>query len=235
MDGREQEYVLDTNDYAIKEVNGMLSKTFTRMFTGLLLTAVVALLTIKTGFIVNVIRYYLILALLEIGLVIAFSLGFRKMSPGTVTALYYGYAALNGVTLSTIFLVYNIGLIGKSFIMTALLFGALAYYGHTTEKDLSKFGTILSIALIVGLVATIINVFFLKSTMFDIALDWIMLLIFSGLTMYDMNRMKAMSSAVEADGASADKIYVYCAMQLYLDFINIFLRLLRLLGRSNRR
>lgn len=230
----EQENVIYSSDYSIREVNGMLSKTFTRMFTGLLITAVAAILTYRTSLINIVINFYWLLAIAEIALVIVFSLGFRKMSPGTVTMLYYAYAALNGVTLSTIFLVYNIGLIGKSFLMTSLLFGALAYYGHTTEKDLSKFGTILTVALLVGIIASIINLF-LRSSMFEFVLDWIMLLIFSGLTMYDMNRMKAMSSMVETDSATTDKIYVYCAMQLYLDFINIFLRILKLLGRSNRR
>ena len=230
----EQENVIYSSDYSIREVNGMLSKTFTRMFTGLLITAVAAILTYRTSLINIVINFYWFLAIAEIALVIVFSLGFRKMSPGTVTTLYYAYAALNGVTLSTIFLVYNIGLIGKSFLMTSLLFGALAYYGHTTEKDLSKFGTILTVALLVGIIASIINLF-LRSSMFEFVLDWIMLLVFSGLTMYDMNRMKAMGSLIETDSASTDKLYVYCAMQLYLDFINIFLRILKLLGRSNRR
>ena len=234
MDYRNQEYVLDSNDYSIRDFNGMLTKTFTRMFLGLLVTAISAILTYSTSLINFVIGFYWLLAIIEIVLVIVFSLGFKKLSPQAVTALYYAYAVLNGVTLSTIFIVYELALIGKSFIMTAVLFGALAYLGHSTDKDLSKMGSILSVALLVGIVATIINLF-IGSTMFSIALDWIMLLIFSGLTIYDMNKIKMMSQMVEAEGASAEKLYVYCAMELYLDFINIFLRILRILGRSNRK
>lgn len=234
MDYRNQEYVLDSNDYSIRDFNGMLTKTFTRMFLGLLVTAISAILTYSTSLINFVIGFYWLLAIIEIVLVLVFSLGFKKLSPQAVTALYYAYAVLNGVTLSTIFYVYELALIGKSFIMTAALFGALAYLGHSTDKDLSKMGSILTVALLVGIVATIINLF-IGSTMFSIALDWIMLLIFSGLTIYDMNKIKMMSQMVEAEGASAEKLYVYCAMELYLDFINIFLRILRILGRSNRK
>lgn len=234
MEYRDQEYVLNGNDYSIREFNGILSKTFSRMFIGLIVTAIAAILTYRTNLIYMVASFYWLLAIIEIVLVLVFSFGFKKLSPQAVTGLYYVYAVLNGVTLSTIFVVYELALIGKSFIMTAALFGALAYLGHSTDKDLSKMGSILSVALLVGIVATIINIF-IGSTMFSIALDWIMLLLFSGLTIYDMNKIKMMSQMVEAEGASAEKIYVYCAMELYLDFINIFLRILRILGRSNRK
>ena len=230
----EQDYVLNSNDYSIREFNGTLSKTFSRMFSGLLVTAISAILTYRTSLISFVIGFYWLLAIIEIALVLVFSLGFKKLSPQAVTVLYYAYAVLNGITLSTIFLVYGIALIGKSFIMTAVLFGALAYLGHSTDKDLSKMGSVLLVALVVGIIATIINLF-IGSTMLSIALDWIMLLVFSGLTIYDMNKIKMMSQMVEAEGATADKLYVYCAMELYLDFINIFLRILRILGRSNRK
>ena len=226
-------YVLNNNDFAIKETNSILTKTFARMFSGLLLTAIAAICTYRTNLIYVVINFYWLLAIGEIGLVLAFSFGFRKMSPTTVTILYYSYAIINGITLSTIFIVYQLGLIGKSFLITTALFGALALYGYTTEKDLTDFGNILMIALIIGLIATAINLF-LKSSMFSIILDWVILFIFSGLTIYDMNKMKIMSDMIESDSATTEKVYVYCAMQLYLDFINIFLRILRILGRSNR-
>ncbi|MBR3720668.1 MAG: Bax inhibitor-1/YccA family protein [Clostridia bacterium] len=167
-------------------------------------------------------------------MVLVFSFGFKKLSPKAVTALYYGYAILNGVTLSTIFIVYGIALIGKSFVMTSILFGALAYLGHSTDKDLTKMGTILLVALVVGLVATIVNLF-MQSSMLSIILDWAMLFIFSGLTIYDMNKMKMMSQTISNDTASQEKLYIYCAMELYLDFINIFLRILRILGRANKK
>ena len=106
--------------------------------------------------------------------------------------------------------------------------------GHSTDKDLTKMGTILLVALVVGLVATIVNLF-MQSSMLSIILDWAMLFIFSGLTIYDMNKMKMMSQTISNDTASQEKLYIYCAMELYLDFINIFLRILRILGRANKK
>lgn len=234
MENNQQAYVLNSNDYSIREFNSTLSKTFTRMFTGLLITALAAIITYGTSLILFVEQYYWLLAIAEIIMVLVFSLGFKKLSPTAVTALFYGYAVLNGVTLSTIFEVYSLGIISKSFFMTAALFGVLAYMGHSTDKDLTKMGPILLTALLIGIIATIINLF-LGSTMFSIVLDWVMLFIFAGLTIYDMNKMKMMSQTIQNDSASLEKMYIYCAMELYLDFINIFLRILRILGRANRK
>lgn len=234
MENDQQAYVLNSNDYSIREFNSTLSKTFTRMFTGLLITALAAIVTYRTSLILFVEQYYWLLAIAEIIMVLVFSLGFKKLSPTAVTALFYGYAILNGVTLSTIFAVYSLGIISKSFFITAALFGVLAYMGHSTDKDLTKMGPILLTALLIGIIATIINLF-LGSTMFSIVLDWVMLFIFAGLTIYDMNKMKMMSQTIQNDSASLEKMYIYCAMELYLDFINIFLRILRILGRANRK
>ena len=234
MENDQQAYVLNSNDYSIREFNSTLSKTFTRMFTGLLITALAAIITYGTSLIIFVEQYYWLLAIAEIIMVLVFSLGFKKLLPTAVTALFYGYAILNGVTLSTIFRVYSLGTIGKSFVMTAALFGVLAYMGHSTDKDLTKMGPILLTALLIGFIATIINLL-LGSTMFSIILDWVMLFIFAGLTIYDMNKMKMMSQTIQNDSASLEKMYIYCAMELYLDFINIFLRILRILGRANRK
>lgn len=233
MEPQEQEYVMQKENYSIRNFNDTLSQTFTRMFMGLLLTAVTAIVTYRTPLIYSVIGYYGLFAIAELVVVFVFSLGFRKMSASTVSVLYYVYAVLNGLTFSTIFKAYDLALIGKSFLITAAMFGVLAYYGHTTDKDLSSWGTILSIGLIMGIIATIINMF-LKNDLFSIALDWIMLAIFSLLTIYDMNKMKYLSESIEGNG-EPDKLYVYCAMQLYLDFINIFLRILSIMSRGNRK
>ena len=234
MENQQPPYVVETKDYSIREFNDTLSKTFTRMFIGLLVTALSAIVTYRTSLILYVAQYYWLLAIAEIIMVLVFSLGFKKLSPTAVTALFYGYAILNGVTLSTIFRVYSLEMIGKSFVMTAALFGVLAYMGHSTDKDLTKMGPILLTALLIGIIATIINLLW-GSTMFSIILDWVMLFIFAGLTIYDMNKMKMMSQTIQNDSASLEKMYIYCAMQLYLDFINIFLRILRILGRANRK
>ena len=234
MERREQEYVLGGDEFSIREFNSTLTKTFSRMFIGLLVTAISAILTYRTNLIYIVGGFYWLLAIVEIALVIVFSLGFKKLSPQAVTALFYSYAVLNGVTLSTIFIVYEISFIGKSFIMTAILFGALAYLGHSTDKDLSNIGTILIVTLFVGIIASIVNLF-VGSTFISLVLDWVMLLVFSGLTIYDINKMKIMSQVIENDEEKFEKLYVYCAMELYLDFINIFLRILSISGRSRRK
>ena len=198
MEPQEQEYVMQKENYSIRNFNDTLSQTFTRMFMGLLLTAVTAIVTYRTPLIYSVIGYYWLFAIAELVVVFVFSLGFRKMSASTVSVLYYVYAVLNGLTFSTIFIAYDLALIGKSFLITAAMFGVLAYYGHTTDKDLSSWGTILSIGLIMGIIATIINMF-LKNDLFSIALDWIMLAIFSLLTIYDMNKMKYLSESIDID------------------------------------
>ena len=110
---------------------------------------------------------------------------------------------------------------------TAALFGILAFIGKNTTKDLSKFGTILIVALAIGLVLTIINIF-IGNSMLDIILDWAILFIFFGLTVYDTQKIIRMH---EAGFVEDEKLYVYGAMELYLDFINIFLRILRLFGK----
>ena len=129
--------------------------------------------------------------------------------------------------MSVIFAVYELSSIVYCFAGTAALFGILAYMGAKTDKDISNWGTILMVTLLVGVVLTLIN-FFLKSAMLDIVLDWAILFIFCGLTFYDMNKIKKMQ---EEGFCEDEKLYVYGAMELYLDFINIFLRLLSLFGK----
>ena len=157
---------------------------------------------------------------------ILFSLFFTKASPTAVTVMFFGYAFLNGFTLSTIFAVYDITSIGYAFAATAAFFGILSYLGYKTDKDLSSWSTILSVALIVGLVMTIISLF-ITSSMLDLVLNWAMLILFSALTIYDMNKIKLMHDQGFCDD---EKLYVYGAMELYLDFINIFLRILSIFG-----
>ena len=216
------------NDYYVQEQNNGIIKTFTRMFLGLLVTAIVSYLTYSTGLFIRL--PYGVLAIVELAVVLIFSFMFKKLSPTMVSVLFYTYAVINGLTMGTIFAVFNMNTIGFAFLTTALLFGGLALYGYTTKKDLTKFGTIFTVALIVGLIVSIINLF-LGNSMISIILDWVMLFVFCGLTAHDMNNIKNMQNYVDCDN---DKIYVYCAMDLYLDFINIFIRLLSILGRTSR-
>ena len=211
------------------DTNSVLTNTFFRMFLGLLASAVTALYAYYSGMYVQMIANgtFYGLAIAEIVVVILFSLSFTKASPTAVTIMFFGYAFLNGFTLSVIFAAYELTSIGYAFIATSALFGILSFIGYTTDKDLSNWSTMLTTTLIVGLVLTVINLF-IGSTMLDIVLDWAMLFLFFGLTVYDTNKIRAMHDAGFCD---EEKLYVYGAMELYLDFINIFLRILSLFGR----
>ncbi len=219
----------DSNAIQTESLNSILTNTFFRMFLGLIASAFTAFYVYSSGMYVSIIMngYYYVLAFAEIAVVFVFSLLFKKLSPTAVTVLYFAYAFLNGFTLSVIFAVYQISSIGYAFVGTAVLFGILAYLGYKTDKDISNWGTILTVALLVGIVLTILNMF-IGNTMLDIILDWAILFIFFGLTIYDMNKIKIMQNTGVSDD---EKLYVYGAMELYLDFINIFLRILSLFGK----
>ena len=212
----------------IQGKNITITKTFTRMFLGLALTAFTSYLTYSSGLFLTI--PYGLLAIIEIAVVLIFSLAFRKLSSTAVTILYFAYAILNGITMSTIFAVFDMTSISSAFLISALLFGGLALYGYTTDKDMTKFANIFMVGLIIGLIASVINLF-IGSTMIDIILDWVILLIFCGLTAYDMQKMRLISGEV----ADKEKLYVYFAMQLYLDFINLFLRILSITSRRSRK
>lgn len=152
---------------------------------------------------------------------------FKKLSPTAVTILFFTYAFINGFTLSVIFVAYEMTSIVYALAGTAVLFGLLSLIGYKTDKDISNWGTILTVALLVGIILTIVNIF-VGSSMLDIALDWAILFIFFVLTIYDMNKIKLMQ---QAGFCEDEKLYVYGAMELYLDFINIFLRILSLFGK----
>ena len=213
------------------ENRNILSKTFFWMFLGLLGTGLVAFYTYSSGLYLSIftsVSSLAIVALVEVVVVIVFSLCFRKLPPTVVGILYFVYAFLNGFTLSVIFAAYELTSIGYAFAATAAMFGILAFIGYKTDKDLSNWGTPLSVTLIVGLVLTVINLF-IGNTVLDIVLDWVMLFLFFGLIVYDMNKIRAMHEAGFCDD---EKLYIYGAMELYLDFINVFLRILKFLGKN---
>ena len=220
----------DSDAIRTMDTNSVLTNTFFRMFLGLLASAITAIYTYYSGMYIDIVTSgaFYGLAIAEVVVVILFSLFFQKASPTVVTVMFFGYAFLNGFTLSVIFAAYEMSSIVYAFAGTSALFGILAFLGYKTDKDISSFGTILNVALIIGLVLTFINLF-VGSTFLDIALDWAILAIFCGLTFYDMNKIKVMQ---EAGFCEDEKLYVYGAMELYLDFINVFLRILKFLGKN---
>ena len=200
------------------------------MFLGLLGSAIVAWYTYSSGLFLKIIidGYFNILLIIELAVVIIFSFLFKKLHPTIVGILYFIYAMINGVSLSIIFVAFDLNSVIWLFIASAALFGGMALYGYKTNKDLSNWRTLLFGTLIVGLCLSLINLIF-HNSMLDIILDWVILVVFFGITAYDMNKIKLLQ---DEDGLDKSKLHIYGAMQLYLDFINIFLRMLSIFGKK---
>lgn len=212
----------------------MLS-VYNYMASGVLLTGVVALLFSMGGanspayqVMVNggVLKWVVILA--PVGLVMWLSFGIQRMSETTAKAVYWVYAVLMGLSLSTIFLVYTGASIATTFFASAAAFGGLSLYGYTTKRDLSVFGTFLIMGVVGLVVAMLINLFMQSNTM-DLVISGIGVLLFAGLTAYDTQKIKSMYYAVQGSDFFGRSV-VMGALTLYLDFINLFLFLLRFLG-----
>ena len=210
--------------------NKLFGKTFFWMFLGLLGSAIVAYYTYASGLIFDIVLegYFNILLIIELVAVLLFSLLFRKLPATVVGILYFVYAMINGVTLATVFAVFELSSIIYLFVISAIIFAVLGIIGYKTNKDLSSWSPYLTVFLIAGLVLSFINLFIFKSSMLDLAIDWFILALFCGVTIYDINKIKMLQQIPEIN---QEKIYVYCAMQLYLDFINIFLRVLSIFGK----
>lgn len=157
---------------------------------------------------------------------------FEKFSYGTLIGMFVAYSFINGITFSAIFLVYEVGSITKVFMSTTALFAVMAIAGYTTKTDLTKMGRILMIGLIGIIIASLINLF-MKSSGMDYIISIIGVVIFTGLTAYDVQKIKNMGNEIGNDSTLASKMGIMGALTLYLDFINLFLMLLRLFG--NRR
>lgn len=172
---------------------------------------------------------YLVLAVIEIGLVIGISAGINKMSSTTATLLFFLFSIVNGATLAIIFLAFSPESILKTFLITAGTFGAMTIYGYFTDKDLTRIGSFLFMALIGLIICSVVNIFWNNGP-----LGWIIsfagVVIFLGLTAWDTQKIKQM--AMQMPGATDGRLATIGALSLYLDFINLFLYLLRFFGSS---
>lgn len=214
------------------KMSKFFSKVYLWMFIGLLTSGVVAYYTAVTeSMLYFVSKYFTFIIILELIVVIAFTALRRKVSPLVAKILFLVYSIISGITLSSIFLVYEIGSIGMVFLSSALMFGLLAIYGYVTKTSLTSLGKILLFALIAVVIMSIINMFIGNSS-FSIFISIVSIVIFLGLTAYDMQKLKAVYNYYENDEAELSKASIYGALDLYLDFINIFLDLLRLFGKS---
>jgi uncharacterized protein len=221
-----------TADQIVIAQNTLIRQVYAWMGSGLLITAFTAMVTVSSPVLLNAVLgnrlvfYSLIFG--ELGLVVAISGAINKLSAPVASLLFILYAALNGITFSVIFAVYTAGSIASTFVTTAGMFGAMSAFGYLTKRDLTGWGGFLFMGLIGVVIASVVNIFTQSS-----AAAWIIsaigVIVFTGLTAYDTWKIKAMAAA----GAEGRKPAILGALTLYLDFINIFLMLLRLLG--NRR
>ena len=169
------------------------------------------------------------LAIAELGLVVGLTAAINKLSLTTATLMFVLYSVINGATMSFIFLAYTASSITNVFFITAGTFAAMAAFGYFTKTDLSSMGKYLMMALIGIIIATIVNIF-TKSEGLTVILNYIGVLVFVGLTAYDSQKIKQMLLAAPDAGEGAQKVALLGALSLYLDFINLFLYLLRILG-----
>ena len=204
------------------------------MSAGLLLSGLVAWYTAASGLWQAVLMgpglWICIIA--EIVLVWVLSASIQKLSLAVACIMFTAYAALNGLTLSVVFIAYEIALVQRVFFITAAMFGGLAVYGTVTRSDLSGMGAICGMALWGLIIASIVNLFF-HSSGFDWIVSFAGVIIFSGLTMWDAQKIKLFAQgAGNVDEETRHKAALLGALELYLDFVNLFLCLLRILGRS---
>lgn len=166
--------------------------------------------------------------------ILIMSYGFNRISYPILLVLFIAFAALMGISLSFIFLVYTSALISTVFLTTSLVFGVMAVAGYTTHQDLTNFGSILIMALFGIIIASFVN-FFMHSQAMEYIISYIGVAVFVGLTAYDVQRLKRIGEGLEYGEASAPKLALMGALRLYLDFINLFIMLLRVFGGNGRR
>lgn len=235
----------DYNDISYAEspfgtLSQYMTRTFGWMFAGLLVTFATGIGTVVSGLIVPLLTSGLLFATIIAELVLVFVLSGRitKIQPSTATGLFFAYAVLNGLNLSTIFLVYDFSSLILAFLVGAVYFGVMAVYGATTHRDLTGWGPKLLGGLIAMLVCSLVGSLFgaffgMPFGMMDLLLCAVGLFIFMGLTAYDTQMLKHHYAYFGGDAAMLHKASIIGALNLYLDFINIFLYIVRMVGRHN--
>jgi FtsH-binding integral membrane protein len=216
-------------------LQGYIRKTYLWMMGGLLVSGFTALFTFNSPIFAVFVANPMVLFLLfitELGLVWYLSARVIRLESSTAGFLFILYSFLNGLTLSLIFAVYAAVTIQNVFFTTASLFAAMSFYGYTTKRDLTSFGSFLFMGLIGIIIAIFINMF-IGSSALDFAISIIGVLIFVGLTAYDTQKIKEMFIELSDNAEAAGKYSILAALTLYLDFINLFLFLLRLFGRRD--
>ena len=210
--------------------NKLFSKVFAWMFIGLIITFATGFyVAMHPNMLYNIFStgLHFGLLILEIVLVVWLSARSHKMKFSTASIVYVIYSVVTGLTFSSFFIIYELGSIMFIFALTALLFGIFALLGYTTNTDLSKFSTIFLMGLIGIILATIINIF-LNNSMLEIIISCVSIILFLGITAHDIQKIKSLSNVIADENAIA----IIGALDLYLDFINIFIDLIKLFGKT---
>lgn len=214
--------------------SSFINSVYLWMTLGLALTGAVALFTAGNEFLLGLIYgnpiTIVVLILAELGLVMFLSARVQTLRPSTATGLYILYAAINGLTLSVIFLVYTRANIATAFFVTAGTFGAMSIYGFITKRDLTSMGSLAVMGLIGVLIASLVNMFLRSEGLYWI-ITYVAVAVFIGLTAYDTQRIKMMAYEGFENEGQQNKFAILGALRLYLDFVNLFLLFLRIFGR----
>lgn len=232
---------LKNNNYSLSKskTNTFVANVFSLMFTALIISGIAAFWfateSMRT-FIIDIEGSLTTLGWISmiapIGLVLFMGFGFQKYSAQFLLGIFLLYSTLTGISLSTIFSIYSSGSIAITFFISAITFGVMALAGYTTKTDLTKLGSLLMMGVIGIVIASLINMF-LGSSLMHYIISIIGVLIFTGLTAYDVQKIKNIGNQIEQGTENAQKLMIMGALTLYLDFINLFLMLLRLFGNRD--
>jgi len=232
------EKLFERPGYATQARESHLAATFRVaygwMCAGLALSGLIAWYAASSGLAVRLMQGggFTVCLIAEVALVFALSAAIRKLPVAAACLMFMVYAALNGLTLSTIFFAYELGHIARVFFITAGMFGGLALWGTFTRSNLASVGAFCGMALWGLVIACLVNLF-LHSTGLDLVVSILGIVVFAGLTMFDAQKIKALAaSEAQLDAVTAHKLGLLGALSLYLDFINLFLYLLRFMGRK---
>ena len=224
------------NHSSTEIMNAFMRGVYNWMALGLSITAVTAWLVVSSQSIVQFIfgaRYiYWFFIIAELGLVLYLSFAINRMSPMMAICMFVLYSFLSGLTISIVFMIYTLASIFQAFLICAGMFAAMSIYGATTKRDLTSWGSFLFMGLLGIIIAMAVNIFIIRSDKLSMIISGIGVIVFTGLTAYDTQKLKKIGMSVSAK--DEDKMYRFTimgALTLYLDFINLFLKILRLTGR----
>ena len=230
-------YNMDYNESrtGLTGFNAFMTKVFMWMFAGLAVSFITAFGVSHSPVMLSMLysgrASLFVLIIAEFALVIMLTRNLTRYSYGQAAVMFLIYSLLNGVTMSYIFLAYNIGTISVAFVTAALVFAAMAIQGAVTKRDLSAMGSFMSMVLIGIIIAMLIN-FFVRSSAMDLMISIISVFVFAGLTAWDMQKLQRIYNSY-GQSISLNNVAVMGALQLYLDFINMFLRILYIFGRRD--